>query len=439
METKTDLNFEKIKNNLLTLFKSPNPFSIYINSKAIKDDFSNYLTYISKQVSIWFDLREDGKIFIVNLYKRSSYEKIWEKNMFLYLLEAKYFDICTYENYKFMKENKKDNFEWMLEIFNKIVYIYKDKIKTREIEQFFSLKKWKDIKVAVDIIISWYYKDKKNFLNYFCEAINHLNDEEKLLMQVYMYREMINIYFSNVKNLFYTEWASNFQSKENFLKLKWNLKIIDSISEEWKNFNKEIQELYDLKEVIIKLQDNLFSSFLLPIVYHRLSEELNVSIKDLHKVKYLLLYIFSENYSEYKKIYNFFTQLEAFLSNWPDEFIKKLKLSFSLILISLVLVILWFFYIPIWVFLGFLVIFVMKFIEVFLPWKYFNHNWNIWLKFFAVAICCISRFYWFQNFDNLKNDFESINKKTKIIWTTNTIDALSKVTKYIYGNTFRNK
>lgn len=44
-----DMDLMEIKEDLLTLFKSPNPFYIYSNSKNIKDKFSIFLLCLSKK------------------------------------------------------------------------------------------------------------------------------------------------------------------------------------------------------------------------------------------------------------------------------------------------------------------------------------------------------------------------------------------------------
>jgi hypothetical protein len=76
----------------------------------------------------------------------------------------------------------------------------------------------------------------------------------------------------------------------------------------------DYNEINDLKTIILEISNNVFSSFLLPVVYYIISEQLSIPKRDLYKMKYLLLYIFSSNYSEYKEIYLFFNQLEVFLS-----------------------------------------------------------------------------------------------------------------------------
>jgi len=57
----------------------------------------------------------------------------------------------------------------------------------------------------------------------------------------------------------------------------------------------------------------MISPFLKPIIYTIVSEKITITRKDLLKLRYLMTLIFSQNYVEYKKIYNFFEDLEAFL------------------------------------------------------------------------------------------------------------------------------
>jgi hypothetical protein len=46
-----DINIEDVKSDLLKVFKSPNPLSIYINSKNVKDKFSAFITSLSNKIS----------------------------------------------------------------------------------------------------------------------------------------------------------------------------------------------------------------------------------------------------------------------------------------------------------------------------------------------------------------------------------------------------
>jgi len=90
----------------------------------------------------------------------------------------------------------------------------------------------------------------------------------------------------------------------------------------------------------------------MPVVYNLVSERVSVSKTDLDKMKYLLLNIFASNYSEYKKIFMFFNQLEVFL-NYKKEYsyFDKIKVSFSLVILSFVILLISYFYLPIGIFL----------------------------------------------------------------------------------------
>jgi hypothetical protein len=46
-----DVNIDDVKAELLTVFKSPNPFAIYMNSKNVKDKFSAFITALSNKIS----------------------------------------------------------------------------------------------------------------------------------------------------------------------------------------------------------------------------------------------------------------------------------------------------------------------------------------------------------------------------------------------------
>src|ERR1035437_10391219 len=87
----------------------------------------------------------------------------------------------------------------------------------------------------------------------------------------------------------------------------------------------------------------MLSPFLKPIIYTIVSEKISINQKDLLKLRYLMTLILSDNYAEYKKIYNFFEDLETFLDFNMNSFsflsinFKKLKIFFADIIITSVL------------------------------------------------------------------------------------------------------
>jgi hypothetical protein len=99
---------------------------------------------------------------------------------------------------------------------------------------------------------------------------------------------------------------------------------------------------------LLELNNNIFSFFLNPMVYSIISERLKIQEKDLWKLEYLLYYIFADNYSEYKYLYMFFNQLEAFMNaSGKVSVIEKIKVSFSLVLLTSLVITFSYFYLPI--------------------------------------------------------------------------------------------
>jgi len=65
-------------------------------------------------------------------------------------------------------------------------------------------------------------------------------------------------------------------------------------------------------------------------------------------MEYLLLFILSKNYSEYKKIYMFFNQLEVFINyESKSRVLEKIQVSFSIILAVFLFLVLAYLYMPI--------------------------------------------------------------------------------------------
>jgi hypothetical protein len=69
----------------------------------------------------------------------------------------------------------------------------------------------------------------------------------------------------------------------------------------------------DFKKLILQLDDSVLSPFIKPVIYSIVSEKININQKDLLKLRYLMTLILSENFSEYKTMFNFFEDLETFL------------------------------------------------------------------------------------------------------------------------------
>jgi hypothetical protein len=81
------------------------------------------------------------------------------------------------------------------------------------------------------------------------------------------------------------------------------------------------------KQLILELNSNLFAPFLKPFIYSIVSEKLSINRKDLLKIRYLMTLILSENYLEYKKIYNFFEDIETFMDYNVDSAFSEISIN----------------------------------------------------------------------------------------------------------------
>jgi hypothetical protein len=517
-----DINVEDIKSDLLKVFKSPNPFSIYMNSKNVKDKFSGFINSLSDKISNWFKLEDDSSTFVFQIYKSSSYDKVWIEILDNYLRDSKNFDLLSYLYYvKTLNKDKQYLAKWLFKLykkenpedikkflvkynswvsFEKVEKLFNDfsiwtielTINLREefVEHFiekvyYNLPIWKreifldnfilkinkstidfsDLtKIVLKIINSYPFWEKreilektvsteyftpvklliddliKNYLsirsNFYLEAssiLSSLSSVDRSLFWQYIKIQMIDVYYPNVRYLFYDFSSNNFVDKNLYTSLKWDFKIIkNSISPEAEYLYWDYNEINDLKTIILELSDNVFSSFLLPVVYYIISEQLSIPKRDLYKMKYLLLYIFSSNYSEYKDIYLFFNQLEVFLNyDKKSNIIGKIQVGFSIILLLFISMFLAYLYLPIWVFLWIFLLSVVKYFEIWYPNMFYNQKWNVWIKFFWILFLCVSTYFWFQNFDKVKEDSSALVQNIENLWSIPTRDIIDWGAHYI--------
>lgn len=516
-----NLDISSLKQELIWVFKSPNPISIYMKSKQLNDTFSCFLNQLSQKISDWFTIKESEKTFVSYIYKNTNYQFIWAEVLESFLRESRNFDLLSYlyfsknlnndkmclskwllwmykkyskdqiitflENnnatinlkniediyikfeiekmsfwinlredfdehfiekiYLNLPDNKRnlflDNFilkfdknnvsyDDMSKVLMKVVRWYTSIYKRDHLTKVVNSEYFSDIKISLDNLLKNYPAIIWSFYVSVCDILRPLWVVEKWYFWQYIKTYIIDNYYPEVRYLFYWYGSSQFLDKNTYTKLKWTLNIIPSISPEADYLYSEINEISDFKQIILELNDNLFSFFLLPIVYNSLSEKLTITKWDLYKMKYLLLYIFSDNYNEYKKIYMFFNQLEIFLNyDKKAQFLDKIQVCFSIIFLVFLSLIVAYFYLPIWVFLWILILSLIKFTEVIYPNFYFRLKINSWLKFFATMFLVISSYFWILNFDKVKEDTQNLTKQIEFLWKLSSKEVIDKWAKYI--------
>ncbi len=520
-----NLDFNELKDELITLFKSPNPFHIYMNSQNIKEKFSSILSALALKLKEWFKIESENEhTFIMTLYKQANYDKVWLEIIQNYLRDAKNFDVLNYIYFvKILNKDKQYLAKWLLKLYNKnspeeimkflikynakfsynylknifdtfhigdmtfdinlredfiehfiekiylqlpvdkkdlfldyfilrldmytsdfsdiskviskIISSYTSDDKYATVSEIVTMSYFKDVKLCVDDLITRYGSIRSSFYIQINDVISVLNQSDRATFWKYIKKQMIDLYYKEVRNIFYESSSNSFLDKQTYSLLSWEIKILPSVSLEAEYIKEEYEQINDVKEIILELSDNLFSFFLLPIIYYTISEKLSLRKKDLYKMKYLLLFIFSNNYSEYKKIYMFFNQLEIFLNyDNKNRIFEKMQISFSLLLILALFLTISYFYFPIGVFVWVLVLALIKYIEVMHPNIFYKSKWNVGVKFFATVFLCISSYFWFTNFDKVKSDTIDLTKQVEILWTISSKEVLDNSYKYIMTN-----
>lgn len=520
-----NLDFSELKDELITLFKSPNPFHIYMNSQNIKEKFSSILSVLALKLKEWFKIEsENEQTFIMTLYKQANYDKVWLEIVQNYIRDAKNFDVLNYiyfvkilnkekqylakgllklykkntpdEITKFLlKYNAKISYNYIKNIFDtfqigemtfdinlredfiehfiekiylqlpldkkdlfldyfilrldmytsdfsdtskvisKIISSYTSDDKYWLVSEIVTMSYFHDVKLCVDDLIGRYGSIRSSFYLQMSEVVSVLNQSDRATFWKYIKKQMIDMYYKEVRNIFYESSSNSFLDKQTYSLLSGEIKTPPSVSLEAQYIQEEYTQINDVKEIILELTDNLFSFFLLPIIYYTISEKLSLRKKDLYKMKYLLLFLFSNNYSEYKKIYMFFNQLEIFLNyDNKNRVFQKIQISFSLLLILGISLVICYFYFPIWVFVWVFVLALMKYFEVMHPNIFYKSKWNIGIKFFATVFLCISSYFWFTNFDKVKSDTINLTKQVEILWTISSKEVLDDSFEYIRAN-----
>lgn len=296
--------------------------------------------------------------------------------------------------------------------------------KTKLIYEYLESDENIDIMNSIEKQISIYTKNKKLFYKKVAKLFASRNSIERWYFWQYIKTRMIDEYFKEVSRLFY--WDKNSCSNRNeWSQLKWNFDFSN------KNIQGEISEIIQFKKLILELNTNIFAPFLKPLVYSIVSEKLSITRKDLLKIRYLMTLILSENYSEYKKIYNFFEDLEAFMDYNMEWFwinFGKIKIFAALIIIGFVSLVWLYIYSPVWVFVSSLVLsisYIRTNFFKFKPWI----EWNFGVKPIATAVLIISSFYWITNLDSTKIDVAKLSSKVEKLWIYKTQDATKVIVK----------
>lgn len=351
-----------------------------------------------------------------------------DENRLELFLEQLYFNSndlwIFFQIFCFNADEMKWKFKDTYEIFSDIARSCLKNIspKTKIIYEYLLNDENKPIIKNIDRLIENYIKDKRWIYRDVSSLLTDKNSIERWYFWSYFKTKMIDTYFQEVWRLFY--WDKNACSNRNeWSSLRWNFTYNPKST-----YVNEINEILQFKKLILELNTNIFASFLKPLVYSIVSEKLSITRKDLLKIRYLMTLVLSENYQEYKKIYNFFEDLEAFMDYnmiWLWINFWKIKIFASDIILWIVWLVWLYIYAPVWVFVSCIILSISYIRSNFLkfsPWI----EWNLWTRPIATVMLVISTFYWITNLDSTKIDISKLSSKVEKIWIYKT-DYATKV------------
>lgn len=363
----------------------------------------------------------------LNLSKIKILEKRFlNENKIECFLEKIYLDENTdlglfFEIFSFNIDEIRWKFKDTYQIFSEITqsYLRETSPKTKFVYEYLYSDENIDILNSIDELIVNYSNNKKTFYKSAKILLEGKNSIERWYFWWYIKTKMIDKYFNNVKRLFY--WDRQVcVNRNDWANLKWS--FIYNPKGEHKS---EIKEIMEFKKLILELNSNIFAPFLKPLIYSIVSEKLSVNNKDLLKIKYLMTLVLSENFQEYRIIYNFFEDLEVFMdwNMWPIGFnYAKIKIFAVDILIWFGILVWTFIYAPVGIFVWLLMLSVSYLRTHFVRFKSWI-EWNLGIKPLAIVLLVISWFYWITNLDSTKVDLAKLNSKIEKLWIYKTDEA----------------
>jgi hypothetical protein len=254
-------------------------------------------------------------------------------------------------------KDTKEYFDEMYTVFANITHSYLNgnELSAQTMESVNALENTV-IKLRIDKLISRYKFEKSYFYADLQALLAEKNPTERGYFWSYIRTKIIDTYYPSVTRLFYwnTEACAN---RNEWARLRGDFKPAMNT-----RFKSETDGILAFKKLILELDANIFSPFLKPIIYSIVSERLNITEKDLYKLRYLLTLVMSESYDEYRRISTFFDELEVFLGFGTDgtfPVFSKLKIFAADIVLSLAGLWALYVYAPIGVTLGITVLFLL--------------------------------------------------------------------------------
>ena len=302
------------------------------------------------------------------------------------------------------------------DVYKNVQEIYKI-FKNREIDLFVNKIENKDKKRKIDKLIKnysivkiWWYRQ---LLSTFDEL--KISKQEKGYWMWYVKQKIINLYYPEVKKILY--YYNEKLSYEDFFALKSEISNKKFLEQE--EYKIQYDKLIVLKNFIQKLYSSFTWPFIRPFVLNQIAYILNIEKKDLLKIRYVLWFLFAENYVEFKNIYRFFSEIISLRERSVDALLRLYFINFVLLA-----VVLWwlFFHAPL-IFVLWVMLFVIRLFYIYLSPVSNKVLFNLALNSFIILMLAIWWYFFVKDFDTYTKWTKQIIK-TYIDLSKATLDDL---------------
>ncbi len=420
---------EPIVDSIDKVLQSPNPYKFVVNILKFSNDIKVFVKEsLAKASHVWNLKEKDIEERIITQLSQSNYHHTWLKFLQDFIIESRYWkDEIYIDSICYIKDITKtpdmiqryhnDTLEYQIthKDLHKISFQHtKSLIKHIQnclLDESDFSRLDKNIKKQINKLVQNYPQNKYKIKQKQDNNIKKLWKNQKTYIK-YFKTQLIHKHFPEALKSIYRKVSSLNLDK------KWYNKLKTHIESNW-----TCKEICEFKNLILQLENSIFSYVLKPILLQKLSNTIST---DPHtakrkKIRYFMLFYSSDNYQEYQALSEFLDDLEGFLS---DDKSKQIHTWFSWLISSSVLVILASLFFPISILIP-IITFIGSIIYKVFRNIYDNTSYQIKFNFkfnFVISITIwlgLLGTLWTENPVNQKNIYELIQTENYLASITN--------------------
>lgn len=469
------LSIDEVYRDIKRLTLSKNPLDLIFKANEIREKFAFFINSLASFISESFS-SFDNDSFINELYNDAEYHYVWMELAHPFFRDAHFcsdkFDVVTYTK-KDDSGNIQEipiNIDELLGRYHKNMMREDDFLSVKSLIQIvienyreykILAKRWrlpcftsqssktfqcKNINIITkervqnarkkvsELLVNFLY-EKENFrasLEQIFDTCN-LSHQDREDLRIYTFKEIIDLYYPDVRCIFFDtslpfikenteENAKQILTKYEWLRLKGIKELtIDTIGtekgeENYKDKNQQyFRHVLNCKNLILELESSILSPILLPVILKIIASAMTLDKKQFYKFSYILLFLFANSYeNEYIPLSRFLNELEVYINyNNTRRGLEKLKIGFSLIMLFILFIGLWYFLLPTLVFIPG-VILVGIYVKMYFVDDYTYSagiQYNLGVRLWSTIILAIFGYVWLTNISAYTGYYNDLQKR----------------------------